>query len=98
MENVNVVFAKYNEDKALKTMIDDVDIKSFNDLLTADVFTVFANDARLALEIAHKVQSETKFAGVPQQGELNADKGIRHFVRVWKRPPSTSDVSRYFDL
>ena len=98
MENVNVVFAKYNDDRALKTMIDDVDIKNFNDLLTADVFTVFANDAKMALAIAHKVQADTKFEGVPQQGELPGDKGIRHFVRVWKRPPSTSDVSRYFDL
>lgn len=96
MNNLNVVFAKYNDNKELKTLIDNVDIKGINDLLNADVFTVFADDARSALEMAMKVSHTVKFNGTPQQGEVNSSNGIRQFVRVWKRPASTSDCSKYF--
>lgn len=89
----NVIFAQRTADDSLKSMPIKADT-TLADLLNCDVFTVFADSANEAIAGANAATAKVNFKGIPQTGSvLGKDGNTRHFVRVWKSAPISTDAS-----
>lgn len=89
----SIVFSTRSTDNSLTPILVD-STTTVQMLSSAAVFTVFADSPNAAIAAAETAKAKVKFEGTPQLGSVIGKEGAtRHFVRVWKSAPLTSDAS-----
>lgn len=94
----SIVFStRSTDDKLTPILVDSTTTVEM--LSSAAVFTVFADSAQEALKASAIVNAGVNFQGLPQMGSVIGKEGAtRHFVRVWKSAPLTTDASALFGI
>jgi len=91
--STNVIFARRTESNDLKVLPITSSTK-LADLINCDVFTVFADTPAEAFMASQSATAKVSFEGVPQTGATTGKDGAtRHYVRVWKSAPATTDAT-----